>query len=249
MINFAYGEDEEKQKDSRKQNQDFLKKLKKTHNKFCINCGTVLNEGDIFCTECGKKIEEEINEPEEIFVPEQKFEEKRISSDRMNSILQTKMHTQGTFDENVKEIVSKNFDSFNTKLSEKRVDYISKNKKNYQGIYVYKDNEKTMYLQINEYFGNNITATIKSLFTDGGFSTECYDGTISNGNIVLSLSNYDLHPLPPRKETKFSRIFVNTRTITSTIFTSESFIGKITEDSITGIFNGDYKAQVVFYRA
>ena len=51
-------------------NAEFLKSensiQKQSSARFCTNCGKPLEKGDVFCDECGNKIEQEENSPKDI---------------------------------------------------------------------------------------------------------------------------------------------------------------------------------------
>lgn len=98
--------------------------------------------------------------------------------------------------------------------------------------------------------GSNVRASIKTLFSDGSYATENYMETLDGEEISLTISDYDLHPLPKETQTSYnetcSQISVCTRTKTHRILVGTSFSGILTEDTISGTFSGEFSGFCVF---
>ena len=203
------------------------KSIGATH--FCTCCGSPLEKGDVFCSECGIKIEDENLVTENCEIVEQN--PIRISSDRMASILETNKIKKG---EGVEEFRKNS-------LIEKLDD---SNSKNFSlcGYYVRKDSNMTQYLIIDSVEGNQIKAQIKTIFTNGGYSTEFYEGSFSDNEIHLSIENSDLHP--PASEIRVDKGIINT--VHYEIQLSENFDGVISENLISGSFKGQFSKTVEF---
>lgn len=225
--------------------------------KFCIHCGARLEEENDFCTECGAKIEAEVFESEENAEncenqsesTKQKSPVPVISSDRMASIAETTARKFGAKADEFKKLQQ-------TSQTEKGLAIKSKTdsskNKLYGGMYVHKDSKKMMYLEIQNISGSNVRASIKTLFSDGSYATENYMGTLDGEEISLTISDYDLHPLPNETQTSYSetstQISVRTRTTTHNILVGTSFSGIVTEDTISGTFSGEFSGFCVFRR-
>ncbi|MBQ4378916.1 MAG: hypothetical protein II821_06940 [Treponema sp.] len=112
------------------------------------------------------------------------------------------------------------------------------------------DCKKTMYLEIQNISGSNVRASIKTLFSDGSYATENYMETLDGEEISLTISDYDLHPLPKETQTSYnetcSQISVCTRTKTHRILVGTSFSGILNEDTISGTFSGEFSGFCVF---
>ena len=243
MMKFANSENNQSQ-----QSGKFLHKKEessskmKIYPKFCIECGTPLELGDVFCSECGSKIEEE----ECIFSIEKGVDiiEERpvtISSDRMASILQTNKLKVGEFSEDfIKTDLSIFANGIET--DEKKAIKQLEEKAKLLGYYVYKNSYMTQYLIIENIENDNIRASVKTTFSNGGYSTEFYEGTLLGNDLHLEMVSSDLHP--PTPDLDFSGNSI--RPIRYVIQTSEHFTGIISKNEITGTFTGHYRDSVVF---
>lgn len=243
--------------------------------KFCIHCGTRLEDENDFCTECGAKIELEVFESEEgkesTEICENQSESilqksvgPAISSDRMASIAETATRKLGANAGMLKKLQQtaqsaktdeikklQQTAQIEKSLAIQNKPVTSKNKLIY-GMYIYKDSERTMYLKIENISGKSVQACIKAVFVNGGYATENFTGTLSEDEITLKLSDCDLHPPPKETQTSYSetgsRISIRTRTITHRILVDTSFSGIVTEDSISGRFTGEVDEFCVFRR-
>lgn len=171
--------------------------------RFCIYCGAPLEDGDVFCCECGSRIETEASK----IVPAAE-----ISSDRMASIMETQQIKAG--------IITDKF---------RKSKFLERTKTLLPGYYVYEGQYMTQHLSIDEVQGNSVRATVKTNFRNLSYSTEFYEGSFSDGRLVLHITTSDLHPI-----TGFS------------IMLSEGFTGEVVENSISGIFTGEFSNSVVF---
>lgn len=240
----------------RKQNPQF-NNIRTERPKFCIHCGARLEDENDFCTECGAKIEAEVFESEENAEncenqsesTKQKYPVPAISSDRMASIAETTARKFGAKADEFKKLQQTSQTEKGLTIQSKTAS--SKNKL-INAMYVHKDSQKTMYLEIQNVNGKNVRASIKTLFSNGGYATEIYMGTIDGDEISLTISDYDLHPLPKETQTSYSetstKISVHTRTTTHNILVGTSFSGIVTEDTISGTFSGEFTGFCVFRR-
>lgn len=210
------------------------------HGRFCANCNSPLEDDDLFCSECGCKIEQEesaitIEDDEEVKEQMPAF----ISSDRMASILQTNRIKAGAMEDDFRNvypfnaIVANAIQTKNAKLEEKS---------SLLGYYVHTDSYMTQYFIIESIQGNCVKALVKTLFDNGSYSTEFYEGTLSDGNLQLQIVDSDLHPLPD--ELQF--FFGTTQMVHHSIKLSENFVGIVREDAILGSFAGQFSKAVVF---
>lgn len=188
--------------------------------RFCIHCGAPLEAGDVFCCECGTKIENKA-------VGEGCIENYRITSDRMASIIETSSIKAGEMIEVPRK--SEFIDgSLNTAINK----HTLKNhleKMLLPGYYVYKGRNMTQYLSIDDVQGNTVRATVKTNFSNLSYCTEFYEGTFSDGRLVLHITDSDLHPISGLS-----------------IMLSEVFTGDVVENSISGKFTGEFSNSVVF---
>lgn len=237
--------EEEKRLFSQRKNQNILNKQVK----FCIHCGSPLEDEDVFCVECGEKIENDYEE-ESLKKSDEKIVAPKISSDRMASILSTKVHALSQISATDAEQVSNEskkikeyFDS-KEKQSQELREIITEKTPLKLGYYVFKDKEKIQYLIINSITGTTVSASVKTTFTSGSYSTENYIGTITGSHLTLDICGSDLHPLPDRIRTTSTSIL----RVSQTIGIAESFSGTVLNDQISGSFSGEFSQDVVFIR-
>ena len=237
--------EEEKRLFSQRKNQNILNKQVK----FCIHCGSPLEDEDVFCVECGEKIENDYEE-ELLKKSDEKKVAPKISSDRMASILSTKVHAlsqiSATDAEQVSNESKKIKEYFNSKEKESQElrEIITEKTPLKLGYYVFKDKEKIQYLIINSITGTTVSASVKTTFTSGSYSTENYIGTITGSHLTLDICSSDLHPLPDRIRTTSTSIL----RVSQTIGIAESFSGTVLNDQISGSFSGEFSQDVVFIR-
>ena len=219
-------------------------KLEKTNNihfshtndipRFCIHCGSPLEVGDVFCCECGSKIENTAT-ADDTKKTEKGIENSNIAfitkvpSDRMASILETSKVKSGEISNDYHKpelALTRLFTKANTNkdVVKKTLDI-----KQLHGYYIYKGLNMTQYLSIDDVQDNSIKATVKTNFTNLSFSTEFYEGSFSDGKIILHITHSDLHPIPG-----------------GSIKLSETFTGEIGENEILGNFTGEFSNSVVF---
>ena len=78
----------------------------------------------------------------------------------------------------------------------------------------------------------------------------CLVFSFDGEEISLTISDYDLHPLPKETQTSYnetcSQISVCKRTKTHRIFVGTSFSGIVTEDTISGSLSGEFSGFCVF---
>ena len=224
-------------KTSSQKKDEFSPKRQKI-TRFCTNCGAPLEADDLFCSECGGKIEEE-----ETAIAIEKDEEKAfapkeapvtISSDRMASILESQELKKGRIPDSLKKKEA-------PALAEKKSLPAVKNSK-LCGNYVSNDSYMTQYLTISSIQGNNIKAFIKTIFNNGGYSTEFYEGSLNDNQLHLHMVDSDLHPPPD----DFIPFLGESNTVHHTIRTSENFDGIIGDNTITGSYAGQFSKAVTF---
>ncbi len=210
------------------QKKDITSPGKNGYTRYCTNCGAPLEEGDLFCSECGNKIELE----EDVVAIEEK--PVNISKDRMSSILETQNLKKGIINNTAKKkdvpelLKIKNLPQLKTV--------------NLSGNYVSYDTYMTQYLTIESIQENIVKASIKTIFDKGGYSTEFYQGTFVDNHLHLSMVDSDLHPLPD----DFIPFLGENNTVHHTIKTSEVFDGIVNGDIITGSYAGQFSKNVTF---
>lgn len=210
--------------------------------KFCIDCGSPLELGDIFCSECGSKIQEEefvVSIERNVEVIEEN--PVTISSDRMASILQTNKLKAGEFLEDFIKPDLSNFANGIETEEQKAIKQLEEKAK-FLGYYVYKNSYMTQYLIIENIENDNVKASVKTMFSNGGYSTEFYKGTLSEKKLLLEMVASDLHPPTPDLEFSGNSI----KPVRYVIQTSEHFTGIIGKNEITGTFTGHFTDSVVF---
>ena len=224
------------------QKKDFISSKLKPYAKFCTNCGHQLEADDLFCDECGTKIEQ----VESVIIEETKEKsiEKNpvnISSDRMASILETNKIKSGDFsDEFTKPDLSLLINGIETE-EQKTIKQLEEKAK-ILGYYIHTNSYMTQYLIIENIQNDNVKASVKTTFSNGGYSTEFYEGTLSGNELHLHMVDSDLHP--PPTELKF--LDNGIIPVNYTIYTSEQFDGVIDDEKISGAFKGHYSKTVVF---
>ena len=210
--------------------------------KFCIDCGSPLELGDIFCSECGCKIQEEefvVSIERNVEVIEEN--PVIILSDRMASILQTNKLKVGEFSEDfIKPDLSIFANGIET--DEQKAIKQLEEKAKFLRYYVYKNSYMTQYLIIENIENDNVRASVKTTFSNGGYSTEFYEGTLSEKKLLLEMVASDLHPPTPDLEFSGNSI----KPVRYVIQTSEHFAGIIGKNEITGTFTGHFSDSVVF---
>ena len=210
--------------------------------KFCIDCGSPLELGDIFCSECGSKIQEEefvVSIERNVEVIEEN--PVTISSDRMASILQTNKLKAGEFLEDFIKPDLSNFANGIETEEQKAIKQLEE-KATFLGYYVYKNSYMTQYLIIENIENDNVKASVKTTFSNGGYSTEFYEGTLLGNDLHLEMVSSDLHPPTPDLEFSGNSI----KPVRYVIQTSEHFTGIIGKNEITGTFTGHFSDSVVF---
>lgn len=224
------------------QKKDLISSKLQPYAKFCTNCGHQLEADDLFCDECGTKIEQVesviIAETEEKNIEEHPLS---ISSDRMASILETNKIKSGEIEEEQRKTAISAI-SIVTETKDVKAKKELEEKAKLLGYYVHKNSYMTQYLIIENIEGKNVFATIRTTFEKGGYSTEFYQGLLNNNEIHLHLVDSDLHP--PPTELKF--LDNGIIPVNYTIYTSEQFDGVIDDEKISGAFKGHYSKTVVF---
>lgn len=151
--------------------------------RFCQNCGSKLDDRDLFCTECGEKVEIVQNIEQEPKTEEQP--KVQISKDRMNAILNAREDLKSTFSDDVKRLTKDNKSSIK-ELSISQNQKISQND-NRTGFYIHKDSIKTEYLIIESIEGNSVTGKIRDSFHEtNGYGNEFFSGTIIDNSIEIN---------------------------------------------------------------
>ena len=241
MKNIAYNEYKKK--------SSVLVNFTHTCSRFCTNCGSPLEADDFFCSECGNKIE--LDESTVNVASVAKIEDNGtdnpsseehasvvISPDRLASILQTnRIKTGEEIDESrrlhrLPGSLEKIGQVEKAKLKETAV----------SGYYVHEDSDMTQYLVIDTIQGNYIKASVKTLFANGGYSCEFYEGNLSGDDLHLHIVDSDLHP-PPDELVFFSG---SAQRIHHIINLSENFDGIVNDKKIIGSFAGHFNKYVVF---
>lgn len=241
---------QQKKSDSKKQNviAGLDRTIHSQNQRFCKICGATLGEGDLFCIQCGWKIDfsdENSNQKEE--KPKIK-----ISSDWLNA---AKRQQQNGLEEELKNrrIELEKF----TPKNEKQKKSSSKNSSSLSGLrtsvavrtwtqqssihdfqnqtsgakyFVHKDDEKTEYLIIKSVSGNTISGEIKTLFRDSSFANECFEGTLQGNSLSFRVVQKDLHPAPGYR-----------------ILADISFSGIIDEDKIAGTITRESGSLFITY--
>lgn len=237
MSDFAQAQSQNE--DTVKKTQSNSKIVKTERQNFCIHCGSPLEEGNDFCTECGKRIENEFvyeeDTEKESVAESRSLSPSKIASDRMASIKET---------EQVKSIGGINL--FKQAKEKTEVSKSTEQAKSplKTGWYIHKDKKRTKYLIIESVVGNSVTATVKTLFSDGSYKTEHYTGSLLGDSLSLRVWKTDLHPLPDERWETQSHI----TTVTHTILICNNFSGTVSEDKIAGNFSGEFSAFIVFTR-
>lgn len=187
---------QQKKPDSKKQNVIAVldRTIHSQNQRFCKICGAPLDEGDLFCIQCGWKIDfsdENSNQKEE--KPKIK-----ISSDWLNA---AKRQQQNGLEEELKNrrIELEKFKPKNEKqgIDEKSsLPALSQNQTSGAKYFVHKDSEKTEYLIIKSVSANAISGEITTLFRDSSFANECFEGTLQGNSLSFRVIQKDLHPAP-----------------------------------------------------
>ena len=197
----------------------------------CARCGAELDDDNLFCIECGSKIEPLIQETAQSRAQEitanSESPAEEISPDRMASILETTKIKAGEIPNELR-ILSP---LVGAPLSDTRTISLSAPQKKSlsPGTYVYNGQNMTQYLFINDISGNIVSASVKTNFDNLSYSTEFYEGYFSNGQLNLHIVSSDLHPVPGLS-----------------IRLSENFTGTVRENSISGNFTGEFSNSVIF---
>ncbi len=240
MMKFADSENKKVQLSESKTKEITSSKMQ-VFPKYCIECGSPLELGDVFCSECGSKIQQE--EVVSIEKEENIIEEKTvsISSDRMASILQTNKLKAGELSE---DFIKSNLLFLNNGIETEEQKAIKQleEKTKLLGYYIHRNSYMTQYLIIENIQNDNVKASVKTTFSNGGYSTEFYEGILSGNELHLHMVDSDLHP--PASELDFSGNSI--KPIRYVIQVSENFDGIVSENTISGMFKGQFNNSVVF---
>lgn len=234
MNNLESKKEQFQQAENSPQKIDFTSSKLQSYSKFCTNCGSPLEAGDIFCSECGSKIEQDesvVSIEDDKEIAEKKSVD--ISPDRMASILQTNKIKLGEIpDDFAKPDLSILIDGIEAKEQKAKI----------LGYYVYKNSYMTQYLVIESIQEKIITASVKTTYLKGGYSTEFYTGTLSGKELHLRMIDSDLHPPPSELQFSFNCV----KPVHYMIKISEKFDGIVEENEISGSFSGHFSDFVVF---
>lgn len=191
--------------------------------RFCICCGARLASEDIFCMNCGARIEEEAVEQEETVTPTETVS--KISNDRMASIAETTARKFGA----APDFLLRTQQNEKEKEKNSTLQLAVPEQKKFEPfeVYVNKMASQTMYLKIENITGSTVKVSIKTVFNDGSYGIENYDGVLSGIGLTLRLSNYSLNTQYQFK-------------------LGESFLGIVEGDTISGSFAGEFTAYCVF---
>lgn len=240
MMKFADSENKKVQLSESKTKEITSSKMQ-VFPKYCIECGSPLELGDVFCSECGSKIQQEevvLIEKEESIIEEKTVS---ISSDRIASILQTNKLKAGELSEDfIKPDLSLLINGIETE-EQKSIKQLEEKTK-LLGYYIHTNSYMTQYLIIENIQNDNVKASVKTTFSNGGYSTEFYEGTLSGNELHLHMVDSDLHP--PATELDFSGNSI--KPIRYVIQVSENFDGIVNENTISGMFKGQFNNSVVF---
>lgn len=196
---------ESEKSDSKKQNVIVERTIHSQNQRFCKICGAPLDEGDLFCIQCGWKID---------FSDEQNDEksEIKISSDWLNA---AKRQQQNGLEDELKS-QRKELEKFKPKDEKQEKDEksslpaLSQHQTSDAKYFVHKDSEKTEYLIIKSISGNRISGEIRTLFRDSSFANERFEGTLQGNSLTFRVLQKDLHPAPGYRivaDISFSGIF------------------------------------------
>ncbi|MBQ0051641.1 MAG: zinc ribbon domain-containing protein [Treponema sp.] len=228
--------------------------------RFCTNCGSRLEEGDLFCVECGAKVEAEYeaeNASEEFASLNEKTENSaeiekatiKISPDRLNAITEGRKEYKSSFRNDLKnftgeDIISKvvplwNTTEKNSKNLEIQKEFEEKKDKNKRllGYYVHKDSRMTEYIVIKHIEGNQVSGIISDRFTNGGYGTEYFSGTLNDELLNLRIVSTDLHPPAMIIRNFWEKNSFVTEKETFSITADYSFSGIICDGKISGTWN------------
>ena len=240
MMKFADSENKKVQLSESKTKEITSSKMQ-VFPKYCIECGSPLELGDVFCSECGSKIQQEevvLIEKEESIIEEKTVS---ISSDRIASILQTNKLKAGELSEDfIKPDLSLLINGIETE-EQKSIKQLEEKTK-LLAYYIHRNSYMTQYLIIENIQNDNVKASVKTTFSNGGYSTEFYEGTLSGNELHLHMVDSDLHP--PASELDFSGNSI--KPIRYVIQVSENFDGIVSENTISGMFKGQFNNSVVF---
>ncbi|MBQ6780844.1 MAG: zinc ribbon domain-containing protein [Treponema sp.] len=208
--------------------------------RFCTNCGSPLEADDLFCSECGCKIELEeeavvIEEDETETSVQEEQTSVTISSDRMASILQTNRIKAGEATDELKKPALPSV-AGKSETKEMCAWQTAEKKSTIVGYYMRSDEIMTQYLIIESVRGNTVTASVRTTFVNGGYATESYEGTLFDDKLRLRMVNADLHPPPDETHVFFGKI----QTVHHSIRRSEHFEGIANGDTISGAFSGEW---------
>lgn len=167
------------------QEANFPGNIKNTKPRICKKCGATLDEGNLFCIQCGWKIDFSTNETQEKTKDEPQTKIK-INSDWLNAA----RRQQKT---GIEEEVKKNREELqNLKGNEQTIK--SNISKSSSGYFIHKDEEKTEYLIIKNISNGIISGEIRTVFHDSSFANEQFEGVLNENSISFHITQNDLHP-------------------------------------------------------
>lgn len=213
------------------QKESKVEKLPKTIQvKVCKNCGTSIEEGNLFCTECGLKIEFE----QSIVKTESADEKRYINSDRLNSAKKQTVETILELKKQMNKIKP---------LQKQKAVKLNKTIDNISGCYFYENMYFKEFILIEKISGNAINGSFKinlkintALFAIGKIN-----GTLREKDLEFSVTDWDSHSI---KSTDFKRdTNGNITRIENFIrfLNHSSFSGVLEKDKIVGNWSGEAK--------
>lgn len=155
-----------------------------TNIKVCRNCGASLEENNLFCTECGTKIEVENNH---ILSKEVEKKSHDVSSsinlDRLNAAKKQSINTILESKQKFGVPSARKLEAIKTlKLVENDI----------IGLYVDEDSNWKQYLSIENISGNHLSGVVNTRFYEC-YTVETFTGTLKGKDLKLTVTDWDFH--------------------------------------------------------
>ena len=206
--------------------------------RFCTKCGSRIEDDNKFCTECGFPVEVDAEDNYENVEEENKNKSRKIpsisiNSDRIKAALEQRNNIASDNKKNeTKELFR--IPEIPNNL------FLTSEKKNAKhdilGYYVFKNQERSEYLVIENIEGSKVTGYLTEKFSDNSYANESFEGTLKDDALVLNITGWDLHPAPQTIHTEYSSNCI-TKSIEKKIIRRDiSFLGIVHENEISGLW-------------
>lgn len=210
-----------------------------TNIKVCRNCGASLEENNLFCTECGTKIEVENNHILSKDVEKKSHDvSSSINLDRLNAAKRQSINTILVSKQKFVVPSARKLEAIKTlKLVENDI----------IGLYVHEYSNWVGYLSIENISGNHLSGVLNTRFKEGSnYTVETFTGTLKGKDLKLTVTDWDFH----NAEKNRMRIIENGDSayiVKHKLVKYYSFSGVLEDDKIAGTWETEDGSSFISY--